>query len=240
MRQKTVTDGHKQGLRQVESDRGNPIVPTKRVIASTSFSHRFVIPSCQFRQRASSLHYAAPPPQSHQCSASMSCAADRNDGARACCDMSQQDSGQAVLKALSPTFASRRIIIRRDFCATPDYLFLKHHTRWNFKKPMSGSAPDFSSRSALHRKNRIGAQEERNWRTRKPDSVTAPHWRQRGVPRSTEMRSTELCEELGRPRRVAVIARHNLRTVWARAQLATVQERIDIRRAKAADATDSP
>ena len=37
---------------------------------------------------------------------------------------------------------------------------------------MSGSAPDFSSRSALHRKNRIGAQEEQNWRTRKPDSVS--------------------------------------------------------------------
>jgi hypothetical protein len=110
MRQKAVTDGHKQGLPQVESDRGNPIVPTKRVIASTSFSHRFVIPSSQFRQRASSLHYAAPPPQSHQRSASMSCAADRNDGDRACSDMSQQDSGQAVLKALSPTFASRRII----------------------------------------------------------------------------------------------------------------------------------
>src|SRR6202171_5973436 len=95
---------------QVESARGNPIVPTKRVIASTSFSHRFVIPSCQFRQRASSLHCAAPPPQSHQCSASISCAADRNDGARACSEMSQKDSGQAVLKELSPTFASRPII----------------------------------------------------------------------------------------------------------------------------------
>jgi hypothetical protein len=62
-----------------------------------------------------------------------------------------------------------------------------------------------------HRKNRIGAHENQ---IPFPMFVsTAPHWRQRGVPRSTEMRSTELCEELGRPRRVAVIARHNLRTV---------------------------
>src|SRR5450755_1508125 len=110
MRQKAVTDGHKQGLPQVKSDRGNPTVPTKRVIASTSFSHRFVIPSCQFRQCASSLHCAAPPPQTHQCSASMSCAALRNDGVRACSDLSRQNSGQAVLKDLSPTFAGRRII----------------------------------------------------------------------------------------------------------------------------------
>jgi len=89
-----------------------------------------------------------------------------------------------------------------------------------------------------HRKNRIDSHEKQ---IAFPMFVsTAPHWRQRDALSSTEMRSTGLCEELGRPRRVAVIARHNLRAVWTRAQLAIAQERIDIRRAKAADATDSP
>ena len=89
-----------------------------------------------------------------------------------------------------------------------------------------------------HRKNKIGSQ-EKQIQFRMLVS-TAPHWRQRGAPSSTEMRSTELCEGRGRPRRMAVIARHNLRAVQARAQLAIIQERIDTRRAKAADATDSP
>jgi hypothetical protein len=40
----------------------------------------------------------------------MSCAALRNDGVRACSDLSRHNSGQAVLKDLSPTFAGRRII----------------------------------------------------------------------------------------------------------------------------------
>ncbi len=65
-----------------------------------------------------------------------------------------------------------------------------------------------------HGKNRIGSQEKQI-----PFSMfvsTAPHWRQRSAPSSTEMRSTELCEELGRPRRMAVIARHNLRAVQTR------------------------
>jgi hypothetical protein len=51
----------------------------------------------------------------------------------------------------------------------------------------------------LHRKNRIGTLEKQI-----PFLMfvsTAPHWRQRGARSSTEMRSTELCEELGRPRR---------------------------------------
>jgi hypothetical protein len=89
-----------------------------------------------------------------------------------------------------------------------------------------------------HRKNRIDSQEKQI-----PFLVfvsTAPHWRQRGAPSSTEMRSTELREELGRPRRMAVIARHNLQAVQTLTQLKIVQERIDIRRAKAAEATDSP
>jgi hypothetical protein len=60
-----------------------------------------------------------------------------------------------------------------------------------------------------HRKNKIGSQ-EKQIQFRMLVS-TAPHWRQRGAPSSTEMRSTELCEGRGRPRRMAVIARHNLR-----------------------------
>jgi hypothetical protein len=47
----------------------------------------------------------------------------------------------------------------------------------------------------LHRKNRIGTLEKQI-----PFLMfvsTAPHWRQRGAPSSTEMRSTELCEEFG-------------------------------------------
>ncbi len=65
-----------------------------------------------------------------------------------------------------------------------------------------------------HRKNRIGSQEKQIQFLMFVS--TAPHWRQRGAPRSTEMRSTEFCEALGRPRRMAVIARHNLRAVQTR------------------------
>jgi hypothetical protein len=56
-----------------------------------------------------------------------------------------------------------------------------------------------------HRKNRIGPQEKQ---IPFPMFVlAAPHWRQRGAPSSTEMRSAELCEALGHPRRMAVITR---------------------------------